>query len=355
MKAAEHNAQLLSMFAHPVFLVKDGIITAANKAAQDLQICENTSVFDILLSGQDAYRELTDGSLSLTVGIGPVSAVAAVVPMGDADFFHLNCAGDNPDLRALALASQHLRDPLTNMIALADGLFSQQTENLSQKKKLRIAQFNQNLHRLLRSVSNMSDAYSCTERTQGMEQLNITAVVTDAVQTAQQLLNESTVKLSFTADTASITGLADQNLLERAVYNMLSNAIRFADPGSEVRATLHSSKRTIHFTVDNDCKDFSRELLGTIFFRYRRAPSISDTGSGLGLGIPMIQAIASVHKGSLLVTLPKPGRVRFCLSIPVRQDQSGTLRSPILRPDYAGGHDHSLLELSDVLPGKAFE
>lgn len=355
MEAKESYLQLLSMFAHPVFLVKNEKIIAANKAAQDLQIREDTSVFDILLSGQDAYRDLTDGSLSLSVGLGPICAVAAVVRMGELDYFHLNCAGENPDLRALALASQHLRDPLTNIVALADSLFTLQEDTSSSKEKVRIAQFNHNLHRLLRSVGNMSDTYTCTEQMRNLEHLSICSVMESAVQTAQELLTDSAVKLEFTSDGSNPIGLADQTMLERAVYNMLSNAVRFADAGSKIRATLQCNKQTIHFTVDNDCADFPKELLGTIFFRYRRTPSISDGRTGLGLGIPMVQAIASVHKGSLLVTLPEPGKVRFRLSIPVRQDQSGTLRNPIIRTDYAGGYDHSLIELSDVLNSKVYE
>ena len=93
----------------------------------------------------------------------------------------------------------------------------------------------------------------------------------------------------------------------------------------------------------------------TIFFRYRSAPSITDGNNGLGIGIPMVQAAASVHNGSLLVTQPTQGKVRFSLTIPITQDNSGNLRSPIIRPDYAGGYDRSLIELSDILPASAYE
>lgn len=356
MDVQEHYSELISMFTHPVFLVENGIIIAANKEAQDLQLHINTPVFDIIVSGQEAYRELTDGSVSLTVETGPVNTVAAVVRLGQLDYFHLNCIGDQSDLRALALASQHLRDPLTNIIALAEGFLPADADKLPSKDKLRHGLFNQNIHRLLRIVGNMSDTYGHTEKIYHMEALDLPAVISDAVYSAQHLLKDSSVQLNFSAPTVhSIIGLADQSLLERAVYNMLSNAVRFADPGSQISATLSCSNQSIRFTVDNDCCDFTPDLLRTIFFRYRRAPSITDGKSGLGLGIPMIQSIASIHKGALLVTVPAPGKVRFSLSFPVRKDRSGTLKSPILRLDYAGGFDHSLLELSDVLPGNTFE
>lgn len=355
MEVQQHYTELVSMFTHPVFLVKDGIIIAVNKSAQELKFQINTSVFDIIASGQDAYQELTQGSISLTVETGPINTVAAVVRTGELDYFHLNCVGDNTELRALALASQILRDPLTNIVALTESIIAQDTADLPPKERTRIGLYHQNIHRLLRIVGNMSDTYCYTERMHHPEALNLPDVISDAVRSAQQLFNDATIRLTCHADSSSIIGLADQNLLDRAVYNMLSNAVHFSDPGSKILATLNCSRQSIRFTVENDCADFSPELLRTIFFRYRRVPSYANGRSGLGLGIPMIQTIASIHKGSLLVTVPSPGKVRFCLSFPVRQDHNGTLRSPMPRFDYAGGFDHALLELSDVLPGDAFE
>ena len=355
MDATQHNTELLSMFAHPAFLVKDGIIIAANKAAQDLQITESTSVSDILASGQDEYKAFSTGTLSLTVSTGPVSAIAAVVRTGDFDYFHLSRIGENSDLRTLALASQQLRDPLTNISALAESLIPNETEALSEKDQARVALFHQNLHRILRLVGNMSDSYNCTERVYNMEHLNICAVITDAVHNTQQLLDKSAAKLTFTSNDNSVISLADHSLLGRAVYNMLSNAIRFADPNSEIIANLRVNPRTVCFTVENDCQKFTSDQLGTMFFRYRRVPTITDGGCGLGLGIPMIQAIASAHNGSLLATIPEPGKVRFCLSLPIRKSTTGILRDSLLRPDYTGGYDHGLIELSDVLPSDAYK
>ena len=39
----------------------------------------------------------------------------------------------------------------------------------------------------------------------------------------------------------------------------------------------------------------------------------------------------------------------------IRQDPSGNVRSPLLRIDYAGERDHSLVELSEVLPHTFYE
>lgn len=354
MGAEQSNISMLHMFTHPVFLVKDGVILGANQAARDLQIKENTPITDLLCFGDEAYRTYTGGALSLSIRIEAATMIASVIRINGSDFFHLNCENQNSDLQALALASQQLRDPLTNVIALADSLM-QYREEITEKEKVRFSQLEQNLHRLLRSVGNMSDAQSCGRHSGAMEHWNLTAVIADAVHYAMEHADNEKRSFVFSEEGDSVNGLADRELLERAVYNMLSNAIRHSDPGTPIQININSDKKRIRFTVENFCQSCTQESLGTMFFRYQRAPGLNSHGSGLGLGIPIIRSIASSHKGSLLATLPEPGKIRFALTIPVLHDNSGKLRSPVLRPDYSGGFDQGLIELSDVLPSDAYK
>ena len=43
------------------------------------------------------------------------------------------------------------------------------------------------------------------------------------------------------------------------------------------------------------------------------------------------------------------------MTMDIRQDPSGNVRSPLLRIDYAGERDHSLVELSEILPASFYE
>ena len=200
----------------------------------------------------------------------------------------------------------------------------------------------------------MSDTGACANRTSAMEMQNICAIVTNALYAAKdQLADLNRIKIH--GDGGTLVSLSDKTMLERAVYNLISNAVKYSPAESTVQAWVHCTKDKLMLTVENDCPGFTAEQLGTIFFRYRRVPSITDGGSGLGLGVPMIQAVANAHKGSLLLTMPEAGKLRFCLSLPLRENRSGSLRSVSLQPDYHGGHDISLTELADILPDKAYQ
>jgi len=108
---------------------------------------------------------------------------------------------------------------------------------------------------------------------------------------------------------------ADSGLLERALANLVDNAIRYGDPDSELflRAERRGPDR-LAFVVDNsglvDPQDRPR-----VFDRlYRGDRSRSTQGSGIGLSIAL--AIAQAHGGSLSLACDDANRrTRFELTI----------------------------------------
>ena len=56
----------------------------------------------------------------------------------------------------------------------------------------------------------------------------------------------------------------------------------------------------------------------------------------------------------MLIDHPDDCGTRITMTMAIRQDTSGNLRSNILRVDYAGERDHSLIELSQSLPSQLY-
>ena len=86
-----------------------------------------------------------------------------------------------------------------------------------------------------------------------------------------------------------------------------------------------------------------------MFLRYQRAPSMEDSSHGIGLGMTLVRLAAESHGGALLVSQAPQGGVVYSVSMPLRQPEE-TVSDHGLHTDYAGGIDHVLLELSDILP-----
>lgn len=90
----------------------------------------------------------------------------------------------------------------------------------------------------------------------------------------------------------------DRMLLQRAVTNLLSNAIRHASPASEVRIEITRQDEFALLAVINQGKGIASEHLEKIFERFFRIDSgraRHDGGTGLGLAI--VRTIMSAHQG----------------------------------------------------------
>lgn len=351
----QHHIQaILDRFLTPAFSVQRGIITQLNYEAQRCMIQPDAPVDSLLGSERQAYDDFTGGCLYLTLHLGDQALGAAVTRHDGFDLFVLDHEIEQHELRALALASRELRTPLAEIICAADSLLSKLEETANSQEEA--ATINRSIHQLHRLVCNMSDAARYTAES-GLDHSlrNLSAIFDEAFARAASLAEHAGISLHYTSTAADVYGLADEEKLQRAVYNLISNALKFTPKGSSIDAKLTLRNSRLYLTVQDSGSGVPENLLSSVFSRYQRNPSIEDGRYGIGLGLVIVRAAAAAHGGTVLLEQPEGQGARFTMTISVRQASSGSLRSPIPLPDYAGGRDHGLLELSDVLPTSAYK
>ena len=111
---------------------------------------------------------------------------------------------------------------------------------------------------------------------------------------------------------------ADPLLVERAITNLMSNAIRHAHAGTTVSITIgHADGRT-SVAVENVGETIPAEHLGRIFDRfYRVDASRARLSGGTGLGLAIVRSIMEAHGGDVTASSDVAGgRTRFTLVFP---------------------------------------
>ncbi len=113
----------------------------------------------------------------------------------------------------------------------------------------------------------------------------------------------------------------DTALVERALSNLLSNAIRYATPNSEIEmvAEINNSEATVQ--VENFGEQIPPERQSQIFDRfYRSDASRSDAHLHHGLGLSIVAAIARMHGGRTFVqSTSQKTVIGLTLRIPARE------------------------------------
>lgn len=104
--------------------------------------------------------------------------------------------------------------------------------------------------------------------------------------------------------------LADQQLLQRALGNLLANAVRHADEGTLISLRRRDEAGMCWLQVHNHGPVIAPEHLGKLFDRfYRVDPSRAQPGDSGGLGLAIVQSIMQLHGGRVRVSSDASGTV----------------------------------------------
>lgn len=345
MEHSNTTKALLELLNRPAFCVKDGVIVQANEFALQRFLNIGDPIEKYLPQGMDAYTAFTDGCLFVTVSILDLPYGATVTKLDNCDLFLLERLSDNAR-QALALAAQQLRQPLNTVFTIS--------EELKSKTQMEIKHSLMQMHRI---ICNMADLTRYDTRAAlYLQPTEVCSVFAETIDKAIPLVRAAKLKLHYTALPETIVCMADRDMLERAVLNLISNAVKFSNHGDALEAKLTRNGHLLRFTMQDNGEGFSPEVLQSAFFRYLREPCIEDSRHGLGLGLALVSAVASCHGGTVLIDQPESGGTRVTMTITITPCDDTTLHAPVKIPfsDYASDHDHALLELADILPIKSY-
>lgn len=340
---------VLELLLRPAFYAVNGKITQLNQAAKDYFLNVGDDILPLLSTGREEFEALQEGCLYLTLSIGDQKLEATIIAAEGRQLVLLEQQTALAELRTLSLAARELRNPLTGMLSTATQLFPQGADSEQ------LAQFNRRLHQIMRIVSNMSDAVHYCEATPSrMEYVQICAFLEELLNKSREHLENANIHLKYTLPNTLIYTLADTEKLERAVYNLISNAAKHTAPGGSFTVSLVQKKR-LYLSVTDSGFGSDSSFYANAYARYLRTPSIADGPEGIGLGMVLVRAAASIHNGIVLIDRPDGHGTRVTMTMEIRHDRQAQVRSPLFYPDYAGERDHALQELADVLPASLYQ
>jgi signal transduction histidine kinase len=209
-------------------------------------------------------------------------------------------------------------------------------------------------YNLMRLIGNMSAAEKLAERARFELSDNDLAALCSSLcgDLAPAIARERGVALAFSCRNESVIVACEPEMMERLLLNLLSNAAKYTPRGGKITVELRSDRTDVFLTVADTGPGIPAEKLKNLFSRYLSPPDPAAAGDGLGLGLPICRRIAEGHGGRIFVE-SSPRGTRVTAAIPNIKTGRHTVEEP--RFDYAGGYDHVLVEMSDVLEAEDYE
>src|SRR4051794_22986068 len=124
---------------------------------------------------------------------------------------------------------------------------------------------------------------------------DLNVAVKAAVDTVRASAAARNIDLSVALWPSSLIVLGEPVRLQQIVWNLVSNAIKFTDPGGKVSITTRLDGKQAQFTVVDTGVGIEPEFLPHVFDRFRQADgSTSRRHGGLGLGLAIADALAKM-------------------------------------------------------------
>jgi len=126
------------------------------------------------------------------------------------------------------------------------------------------------------------------------------------------------VSLSSAVADVPVVAEVDRTLLQRAVGNLVSNALAHTPRGGAVVLGTAADSSTIRIEVSDTGVGIPAEALPRVFDRFFRVDSSRSQGSGgSGLGLAIVKSIALLHGGSVEISSHPGQGTRVTLQMPV--------------------------------------
>ena len=130
---------------------------------------------------------------------------------------------------------------------------------------------------------------------------DINSILHAANETCTALAKERNTEIEIICD-PTLTNLTNAPLLEQAIVNLLTNAIKYSQENTQVKMTGETTKREVIISVIDQGRGIEPKHLPRIFERfYRTDKARSREMGGTGLGLSIVKHIAEAHGGRVSV------------------------------------------------------
>ena len=214
------------------------------------------------------------------------------------------------------------------------------------------ALLNRNYYALLRLSNNLSNAPMLLDDAPlTRENTDIVTWLDGLCRQAAPLFPLRNVALTFQCSAAHHGAAINRVCLEQAVWNLLSNALKFTAEGGAVTVSLRFERRQVLLAVTDTGCGISAEDMEMVFDSYLHPERLAVLPSGLGLGLPLCRRIAEGHGGRLVLNSREGHGTTVTLALPDELVEDVVEDVPF---DYTGGFQPALVGLADGLPFEAF-
>lgn len=245
--------------------------------------------------------------------------------------------------------SHEFRTPLTLILGPLEDLLANPRFNQGTNYSLQLIQ--KNVYRLLRLVNQLMDFRKIEENKMKLHaaEHDLLAFVNDIVQPYKSIAAKRNIDLRLITNERQLTAWFDANMLDKVIFNLLSNAFKFTKDGGLVHLTISKSEdgNAAVIKVEDNGVGMSQEAIAHAFEVFYQGEHENYKGSGLGLALS--KQLIELHKGTIQVKSEKNRGTTFTLTLPLGKEHLCGATTVAAKQQPV--HEQEKMYTSDLQPG----
>ncbi|MCM1132120.1 MAG: HAMP domain-containing histidine kinase [Ruminococcus flavefaciens] len=216
----------------------------------------------------------------------------------------------------IANVSHELRTPMTTIGGFVDGILDGTIKKSKQQEYLvLVSQEIQRLRILITSMLNMSRFESGTMMP-NFRETNLTDLVIKVVLMFEKKIEDKQLEIEG-LDSGRLVAVADSDLMQQVVYNLVENAVKFVNKGGTLSFSFDKKDDICIIGIKNTGEGLKDSEIQQVFNRfYKTDSSRGKDKTGLGLGLSISRKIVHLHNGHIVVKSVYGEYTEFQIQIP---------------------------------------
>jgi two-component system phosphate regulon sensor histidine kinase PhoR len=314
----DKSRRLIEGLTEAAIIVRGATVTMSNASARNLlgvaiegvdvrQVLPHPAVIERLVRGRITGPEEVEAA-----GFGGSRRhwLVRISPLGGGDL--LVRLIDRSEARAaeqmrvdfVANASHELRTPLSTLIGYAETL-RERTGEIDDDTRIRfmsiVHEEAQRMKRVVEDLISLS-RIEAEKFTTPTEAVDLEQLVDVALESVRRIAEERKSELVRKIEPGLPAIAADGSQILQVLDNLITNALRYGEPGTPVTVSASLEDAMVHVSVADQGEGIAPEHLNRLTERfYRVDTSRSRSLGGTGLGLSIVKHIVERHRGRLTV------------------------------------------------------
>jgi PAS domain S-box-containing protein len=225
--------------------------------------------------------------------------------------------------KLFSIIAHDLRGPFSGILGYSDLLI----KNIKEYDNEKSEQFARNIHTQAENTLTLLENLLTWAKTQTgqifykLRNIKLYPVVTGIIDMLKYQAKAKTIIINNSLK-EDIVCFADQNLIQAVLRNLVSNAIKFTNPGGMINISSKNYKDQTEITVSDNGIGMSEETINKLFQLHSNVTNVGTANErGSGLGLVLCKELIERHGGKIWVTSEVGKGSDFTFTLPVQRDE----------------------------------